>query len=186
MSILFGQTMRELRKARGETLVQVSSKTGLSVAMVSRIERGDRLPSARTVVALGKHFGFDPDDFLSDILAHKMTAHFGDSGLRAAAERMARTNGGSGRGSKTTSQPDPECDPDAALDAAIHGIQTALRAQAAIARTQDTERKLRMIVGVHALCKPALDFLADVSHTDEDDSVRQLARHALQGLRSTP
>ena len=41
----FGLRLRQLRHDRRETLEQVSEATGLSVAMLSRVERGERLPS---------------------------------------------------------------------------------------------------------------------------------------------
>lgn len=43
-----GQYLRQLRKEKGETLHQVSKGTDIDSPLLSKIERGERLPYVRT------------------------------------------------------------------------------------------------------------------------------------------
>lgn len=72
MDIEFGQILRKLRKLRGETLDQVASSTGLSIAMLSRLERGERLPSPDSVHVLAEHFGLPADELLGEAMAQRL------------------------------------------------------------------------------------------------------------------
>jgi transcriptional regulator with XRE-family HTH domain len=53
----FGVMLRQLRKDRGATLSEVADATGISVPMLSRMERGERLPSSETLKALSAYYG---------------------------------------------------------------------------------------------------------------------------------
>lgn len=85
----FGLRLRQLRHERKETLEQVSEATGLSVAMLSRVERGERLPSPDSVEALAKHFGLPVDDLMSQTIANRMLNRYGYESSSRAAERLA-------------------------------------------------------------------------------------------------
>ncbi|MDZ4178759.1 MAG: helix-turn-helix transcriptional regulator [Coriobacteriia bacterium] len=84
----FGLRLREFRHARGETLEDVSAATGLSVAMLSRVERGERLPSPESVEALSQHFGLPADELMSQTIAHRMLNRYGRESSNKAALRM--------------------------------------------------------------------------------------------------
>ena len=84
----FGLRLRELRHARRETLEQVSEATGLSVAMLSRVERSERLPSPDSVEALAKHFGLPVEDLMSETIANRMLNRYGLASSQHAAEKM--------------------------------------------------------------------------------------------------
>lgn len=86
----FGYLLRELRYERGETLEQVAEGTGLSVAMLSRMERGERLPSAESVRALAKHFGVSYENLMSESIVHHLVARYGRTQTDLAAERLRR------------------------------------------------------------------------------------------------
>jgi len=51
-----GQYLRELRKERGETLHQVSKGTDIDSPMLSKIERGERLPTSEQLKRLAKFY----------------------------------------------------------------------------------------------------------------------------------
>ncbi len=53
----FGLMLRQLRKDRRATLSEVAEGTGISVPMLSRMERGERLPSSETLKALADYYG---------------------------------------------------------------------------------------------------------------------------------
>ena len=88
--INFGYVLRKLRHNRDETLEQVSEATGLSVAMLSRVERGERLPSPDSVEALARHFKIPVDYLMSETIANRMVNRYGEESGRSAAEHMSR------------------------------------------------------------------------------------------------
>jgi transcriptional regulator with XRE-family HTH domain len=57
----FGQLLKHLRVGKGLTLAEVAEGTGVSVPMLSRMERGERLPSAETLEALAAYFRVSSD-----------------------------------------------------------------------------------------------------------------------------
>ena len=83
-----GVRLRSLRHQRKETLEQVAEATGLSVAMLSRVERGERLPSPESVEALAKHFDLPAEYLMSETIANRMLNRYGRESSRHAAERM--------------------------------------------------------------------------------------------------
>ncbi len=86
----FGNILRQLRRSRDETLEQVSEATGLSVAMLSRVERGERLPSPESVEALAKHFGLSAEYLMSETIAHRLVNRYGEASASRTAEHMTR------------------------------------------------------------------------------------------------
>jgi len=86
----FGYILRRLRHSRDETLEQVSEATGLSVAMLSRIERGERLPSPESVEVLARHFGLSADYLKSETIAHRLVNRYGEESASRTAEHMTR------------------------------------------------------------------------------------------------
>ena len=51
-----GKHLRELRKGKGETLHQVSKGTDIDSPMLSKIERGERLPTLEQLKRLSIYF----------------------------------------------------------------------------------------------------------------------------------
>jgi transcriptional regulator with XRE-family HTH domain len=86
----FGSVLRRLRHGRDETLEQVSGATGLSVAMLSRVERGERLPSPESVEALARHFELPVDYLMSETIANRMVNRYGEESTSRAAEHLSR------------------------------------------------------------------------------------------------
>ncbi|MDO8848940.1 MAG: helix-turn-helix transcriptional regulator [Coriobacteriia bacterium] len=84
----FGRKLRVLRHERAETLEDVSAATGLSVAMLSRVERGERLPSPDSVESLARHFGLPAEELMSETIASKMMNRYGRESSSKAAARM--------------------------------------------------------------------------------------------------
>ena len=65
----FGQLLKHLRVARGATLSEVAEGTGVSVPMVSRMERGERLPSTDTLATLARYFEVSEDVLTDAVVA---------------------------------------------------------------------------------------------------------------------
>ncbi len=64
--------VRQLRKRRGLTLEDVSSRSGLSIAVLSKLERNQSRAELETLYRLAKVFGLSASDLLS--LAESSTA----------------------------------------------------------------------------------------------------------------
>ncbi|MCX8033420.1 MAG: helix-turn-helix domain-containing protein [Thermoleophilia bacterium] len=73
----FGRVVRALRQRRGETLAEVAGATGISTAMLSRIERGERLPSPNLVEALARHFEVPLEYLMRERMLSQMAARYG-------------------------------------------------------------------------------------------------------------
>lgn len=61
--------LRIFRKARGLSQAQVAKEVGVKKPMISRIERGERVPSMRLATRLSELFKGDitPNDFMPDV-----------------------------------------------------------------------------------------------------------------------
>jgi transcriptional regulator with XRE-family HTH domain len=62
----FAERLKALRAASGDTLASLSARAGLHLQSLARIERGEREPTWRTVVALAKALGVTTDSFLAE------------------------------------------------------------------------------------------------------------------------
>ncbi|WP_226841720.1 helix-turn-helix domain-containing protein [Acidithiobacillus ferrooxidans] len=56
------ESLRSLRKARLESLVDVAKEVGVAPSTISRIECGLIMPSLPLIRAIAKHFGVSIDD----------------------------------------------------------------------------------------------------------------------------
>ena len=54
--------IREIRKERRETQVELARKSGVTANTIARIERGEQLPSLGTLAKLARHFGVTIDE----------------------------------------------------------------------------------------------------------------------------
>lgn len=59
-----GKLVRKQRKSIRITLNQLSELSGVSVAHLSRVELGQRVPSPRTLQSIAKPLGFDLNELL--------------------------------------------------------------------------------------------------------------------------
>ena len=65
--------LRELRKRAGWTIDELSSKTGVSPAVISKLERNQTSAELATLFSLSRAFGMNTTDLL--LLAESRTAH---------------------------------------------------------------------------------------------------------------
>ncbi|GAB3233793.1 XRE family transcriptional regulator [Glycomyces halotolerans] len=59
-----GPRLRDLRQAKGTTLTQLSSTTGISLSTLSRLESGQRKPTLELLLPLAKAHGVQLDDLV--------------------------------------------------------------------------------------------------------------------------
>jgi transcriptional regulator with XRE-family HTH domain len=152
--INFGDVLRKLRHSRDETLEQVSEATGLSVAMLSRIERGERLPSPDSVEALARHFEIPVDYLMNETIANRMVNRYGEQSSRSAAEHMSR---------------EPEA-------LGLFGLESTAMADADVGAAQPVseKRQTRRSYGVFK----EMDILAALRTPDEAGAASALRRPA--------
>ena len=137
--INFGYVLRKLRHGRDETLEQVSEATGLSVAMLSRVERGERLPSPDSVEALARHFEIPVDYLMSETIANRMVNRYGEKSSKSAAEHMSRDTRELGL---FAPEPDPVLDADIGENRSPSGPQKQARRSYGVFREMDISSAL--------------------------------------------
>lgn len=72
-----GQYFRKLRTDKGETLHQVSKGTDIDSPMLSKIERGDRMPTLEQLKKLCKYFKVSEADLKIMHTAEKIIKEYG-------------------------------------------------------------------------------------------------------------
>lgn len=65
--------LRDLRKRAGLNIADVSSRSGVSVAVISKLERNQNVAELETIYKLGRVFEMNPSDLLA--LAESGSAH---------------------------------------------------------------------------------------------------------------
>lgn len=83
-----GQHFRELRKEKGETLHQVSKGTDIDSPMLSKIERGERMPTLEQLKRLCKYFKVAEADLKVMHTAEKIIKEYGVNETTYEAVRM--------------------------------------------------------------------------------------------------
>jgi len=71
-----GSSLRALRKETRLTLKEVAVAVCLDVSLLSKVERGIRLPTEEQCNSLAKFYGVDPDSFVRDRLLSKVYSDF--------------------------------------------------------------------------------------------------------------
>jgi transcriptional regulator with XRE-family HTH domain len=66
------EIIRELREQNGLLLRQVAAEIEIDQALLSKIERGERMPTKDQVVRLAKFFGKDENELLIAFLSDKL------------------------------------------------------------------------------------------------------------------
>ncbi|HLG35434.1 MAG TPA: helix-turn-helix transcriptional regulator [Bacteroidia bacterium] len=73
----FGQHLRELRKAKEQTLHQVSKGTDIDSPLLSKLERGERLPTQEQIKKLSKHFKVAESELKVMVTAERIIKEYG-------------------------------------------------------------------------------------------------------------
>jgi transcriptional regulator with XRE-family HTH domain len=74
VALQVGRNVRRLRQERGVNLSDLAASAGISLAMLSRLEKGDVTPSLETLVALGEALGTNAAALLKDEAAQQSDA----------------------------------------------------------------------------------------------------------------
>lgn len=136
----FGRKLRALRHERNETLEDVSAATGLSVAMLSRVERGQRLPSPESVEELAQHFGLPTAYLMREAIASRIVNSYGREWAEDAEEASAGPMLAASLGSRAEVPPDVAESADRAPKARREEFADSLTLASADARTARPRR----------------------------------------------
>lgn|SRR5690554_1933602 len=72
-----GQYLRELRKEKGQTLHQVSKGTDIDSPLLSKLERGERLPTAEQIKKLAKYYKVSEANLKVKATAERIIKEYG-------------------------------------------------------------------------------------------------------------
>ena len=89
---IVGARMRDLRKAKGMTLQQLSGETGLSVGYLSQLEREQAVPSIRSLNTISRALGVNISWFFPD--PDRQASPEGDVIVRASRRSALRFESG--------------------------------------------------------------------------------------------
>ncbi len=75
--IELGQYIKSLRNEQNLTLHQVAKDTDIDMTMLSKIERGERLPTIEQVKRLASFFQLNENELLTKLTAEKIVKDYG-------------------------------------------------------------------------------------------------------------
>ena len=81
----FSQYIKSLRSKEGGTLHETAKGTDIDMTLLSKIERGERLPTFEQAKRLAAHFQIDENELLTKLTAQKILKEYGlnESTLKA-------------------------------------------------------------------------------------------------------
>ena len=82
--------LKNERINKGETLHQVAVSTNIDSTLISKIERGDRLPTMDQVKMLANHFNLSIDQLCSKLVAERIIKDYGRSQTTFQAVQMVK------------------------------------------------------------------------------------------------
>lgn len=74
-----GERLRDLRKQKGETLNCVSDSAGVDLTILSKIERGERLPTQEQLSKLSAYYKCNETELKTLLVAEKIIKDYGIS-----------------------------------------------------------------------------------------------------------
>ena len=84
-----GEILRELRKEKGLPLRKVAAQLDIDVAILSKMERGERKLTREIVVKLANIYQHDPELLMIRFLSEKVINEIGDEELAGQALKAA-------------------------------------------------------------------------------------------------
>lgn len=72
-----GQIIRGLRSDKGETLHQVAKNTDIDMTMLSKLERGERLPTLEQTKRIASYYNIDENKLIAQLTAERIIKDYG-------------------------------------------------------------------------------------------------------------
>jgi transcriptional regulator with XRE-family HTH domain len=85
-----GEIIRVEREKRGLLLRHVAAATDVDQALISKFERGERLPSKDQVIRLAKFYNLNENDLVASWLADKIIMELRDEKMALIAMKLAK------------------------------------------------------------------------------------------------
>jgi len=86
----FGETIRALRNERNEPLRVVAAAIEIDSTLLSKIERGERLPTSAQIEKLAKYFGVPLDELTAKAIADKIVLEYGHHSATLQAVKIVK------------------------------------------------------------------------------------------------
>ncbi len=87
-NVHLGQYIKNLRNAQSLTLHQVAKNTDVDMTMLSKIERGERLPTQEQTKRIANFFSVDEHELLTYLTAEKIIKKYGASEITLNAVQL--------------------------------------------------------------------------------------------------
>ena len=85
----FGEKIRKLREKKGARLRVVAASLDIDQSLLSKYERGERIPNDFFVKQIAKYFAFNEDELRALLLSDKFLADAGNISVAGRALRIA-------------------------------------------------------------------------------------------------
>lgn len=85
-----GETIRALRKQRGEPLRVVAAAVEMDSTLLSKIERGERFPTEAQTAKFAKYFGVSQDSLLAQVIADRIVTQYGQHTTTLQAVKIVK------------------------------------------------------------------------------------------------
>ena len=88
--LTFGETIRALRSERGEPLRVIAAAIEVDSTLLSKIERGERLPTPAQIDKLAEYFGVPLDELTAQAIADKIVLEYGYQSATLQAVKIVK------------------------------------------------------------------------------------------------
>jgi transcriptional regulator with XRE-family HTH domain len=75
--LTFGETVRILRKQRGEPLRVVAAALEIDSTLLSKIERGERFPTETQIARFAEYFNTSLEELTAQVIADRIVSEYG-------------------------------------------------------------------------------------------------------------
>ena len=89
MAKQLGSKLRELREKKGTQLRKVAAALDIDQSLLSKYERGERLPNESFIKRVAKYFAFDENELQALLLSERFLAGARDASLAGRALKIA-------------------------------------------------------------------------------------------------
>lgn len=86
----FGETIRAWRKQRGEPLRVVAAVVEIDSTLLSKIERGERLPTQTQLIKFAEYFNVPLDKLAAQVIADRIILEYGHQEATLQALNIVR------------------------------------------------------------------------------------------------
>ena len=85
-----GEKIKSLRMEKDATLHEVSMGTDIDMTLLSKIERGERLPTKEQVKKIAKYYNFDFEKLTIELTAAKIINEYGINDITYQAANLVK------------------------------------------------------------------------------------------------